>query len=69
NIDFFQPVQGFKERMGALISQLHSSEALSEIARIYYPGERSYLQKLKLLEDKEAAVDQVVWESIVALQG
>ncbi|TAL87916.1 MAG: Ldh family oxidoreductase [Candidimonas sp.] len=67
NVDFFQPIQYFKERMGVLINQLHSSKVRSDVAQIYYPGERGYLQKWRLLEAKETSIDKMVWEGIVAL--
>lgn len=67
NINFFQPIEHFKERMGDLIGQLRSSQVLPGVARIYYPGERGYLQKHEIVKAKKASVDQAVWEGIVAL--
>lgn len=67
NISFFQPVPHFKERMKELIGQLRSSQILPGVAQIYYPGERGYLQKQKILTAQAVSVDQAVWKGIVAL--
>jgi LDH2 family malate/lactate/ureidoglycolate dehydrogenase len=67
NVDSFQPVHEFKQRMRELIAQLHASKTMPSVSKIYYPGERGFLQKQKILEAGEASVEQKVWEDIVAL--
>lgn len=67
NIDFFLPISEFKQEMRALVDRLHATPALPHTKKIYYPGERGYLQKRQLMEAGNAPVDSSVWKAIVVL--
>jgi LDH2 family malate/lactate/ureidoglycolate dehydrogenase len=67
NIAAFQPLAEFKSRMSELIGQLHGSPPLPGYERVYYPGERGFLQKRAVVRNGRVPVDASVWEGILAL--
>jgi LDH2 family malate/lactate/ureidoglycolate dehydrogenase len=64
NIDFFQSVQTFKERMKEVVLNLHRSELVPHNSNIYYPGERGYTQKEELLYLGKVTINKTVWTDI-----
>ncbi|SFC72394.1 Malate/lactate/ureidoglycolate dehydrogenase, LDH2 family [Polaromonas sp. OV174] len=67
HIDFFMPVAEFKREMQALVDSLHATPKLPRTDRIYYPGERGYLQKLQAMAAGTVALHPSGWNTIVAL--
>jgi LDH2 family malate/lactate/ureidoglycolate dehydrogenase len=67
HIAWFQNIHVFKERVGQLIEQIHSSDLADGFNKIYYPGERGYQQKRSILESGVMDIQASIWEEIVAL--
>jgi LDH2 family malate/lactate/ureidoglycolate dehydrogenase len=61
NIDAFQPIIKFKERMEELTSNIHENKKAANIEKIYYPGERGYKMKQKSLDKGKISVDRKLW--------
>lgn len=63
-IESFQPIIKFKDRMEELILEIHNNKKIQNIEQIYYPGERGYSIKQKYLELGKIPVDKSIWMEI-----
>lgn len=66
-IDFFQPLDEFKQCMKEMIERVHHSEKMPDVERIFYPGERGYERKSKQLRRGAVQMDANVWAEIERL--
>lgn len=67
NIDFFQPIDAFKERMEELVDAVHCSRREPHVDRIYYPGERSYSKKRESIQSGIINLSRQTWDEVNAL--
>lgn len=67
NISFFQSVTHFKKRAKERFDQITSSKRIDSNKPIFYPGQRGYIQKEKLLKTGNFSISEQVYREIMDL--